>query len=103
MQFDDCVFPAECDNFDGGFDCICAPGYFGTYNNCSDVNECDENIFTCPLNSACNNTIGSYNCACDLGYEENNGQCDDIDECNVGHDCDTDSGNRWDIFLYDSP
>lgn len=33
-----------------------------------DLNECDDEIYTCPANSECVNSVGSYKCECQLGF-----------------------------------
>ena len=34
----------------------------------TDINECDEEMDNCDINSECSNTIGSYQCTCNMGY-----------------------------------
>uniref|UniRef100_A0A5S6Q5Q6 EGF-like domain-containing protein n=1 Tax=Trichuris muris TaxID=70415 RepID=A0A5S6Q5Q6_TRIMR len=46
--------------------CKCFKGFTGKYCD-KDMDECTENLFSCPLNSKCVNTIGSYKCLCHEG------------------------------------
>ncbi|XP_070560576.1 epidermal growth factor-like protein 7 [Ptychodera flava] len=48
--------------------CSCPRGYEG--NDCSDIDECDENNGACQ--QVCVNTGGSYHCECDEGYKLRN-------------------------------
>lgn len=38
-------------------------------NTCLDIDECEENIDSCGMNSDCKNTHGSYECICRDGFE----------------------------------
>ncbi|XP_059150289.1 multiple epidermal growth factor-like domains protein 10 [Physella acuta] len=64
---------ASCDPRTG--QCKCKSGW--TFPDCSeDIDECQQDLYTCPYYSSCTNTPGDYNCTCDRnhGYE-NNGIC----------------------------
>ena len=67
-----------CDKVTGS--CTCKYGWEGA--NCeSDINECDQNIYTCRNNSHCFNSNGSYICECDKGFFDGNdlnGTCQGI-------------------------
>ena len=52
--------------------------------SCFDVDECTEEIHSCPINSICTNKIGGYSCACSDGFLDKNGDtsvCIDYNEC----------------------
>ena len=100
-QTHNCLATAQCLNNDGGFDCKCNPGYYGsgklpdsqdpndcnagstpgqpvegeqgTVTCCHDINECDVEIALCGLLATCHNTEGTFTCSCDdqVGYELN--------------------------------
>uniref|UniRef100_A0A672TX31 Nidogen 2 n=1 Tax=Strigops habroptila TaxID=2489341 RepID=A0A672TX31_STRHB len=53
--------------------CECLPGYTGDGINCSDVDECAENL--CHPAAVCYNTPGSFSCRCHPGYEGDGFQC----------------------------
>ena len=47
--------------------CECRPGFSGDgVNECTDINECDENNGNC--SHTCTNTSGGFVCSCDDGY-----------------------------------
>ena len=59
----DCDANAHCIELDGGFDCLCMPGFVGNGRTCSDENECaDESLFQCDPNAECVNKVGTYGC-----------------------------------------
>ncbi|KAH9524422.1 hypothetical protein Btru_054506 [Bulinus truncatus] len=50
--------------------CSCTTQWRGM--NCStDVDECMDNLYSCPINSICTNLIGGYACNCLAGYLKN--------------------------------
>ncbi|GMT21532.1 hypothetical protein PFISCL1PPCAC_12829, partial [Pristionchus fissidentatus] len=56
----------------GGFDCICLPGYRrNQLGFCDDIVECTSTVkpHKCHNNSHCIDLPGTYKCACDEGYE----------------------------------
>ncbi|CAL1545513.1 unnamed protein product [Lymnaea stagnalis] len=79
--------------------CKCKQGWIG--QNCeTDVNECNENIFSCGNNTHCVNTNGSYLCECDIGYINGSDQENQCKECNkwkygkmCGYDCSCEISN----------
>ena len=74
----------ECSDTVGSFSCVCSDGYFGNGFNCTDIDECSNQIFNdCPDFSDCSNTVGSYFCTCQDGltFNENGTECLDVDEC----------------------
>ncbi|XP_060038289.1 adhesion G protein-coupled receptor E5 isoform X2 [Erinaceus europaeus] len=101
-QPDLCGANADCENTDGGFQCVCIPGFElesgGTTfrnkseNTCQDVEECKKNPGICKNRKICVNTHGSYVCRCQPGFEPEPGDpksCKDLDECSSGrHQCD---------------
>ena len=42
---------------------------------CVDIDECDDESTTCPVNSHCSNILGGYECICDDGYFVNGSDC----------------------------
>jgi hypothetical protein len=46
----------------------CHPGYSGSVQSCTDINECSQGTDTCHADATCTNTVGSYTCECDSGY-----------------------------------
>ncbi|XP_061046372.1 adhesion G protein-coupled receptor E5 isoform X3 [Eubalaena glacialis] len=92
---------ADCQNTEGGYHCMCSPGYelisgATTFKNenentCQDVDECQQKPKICKGRSICINTQGSYTCQCPPGLElnlEDPRLCTDMDECSSGqHQC----------------
>ncbi|XP_065653861.1 fibrillin-1-like isoform X2 [Hydra vulgaris] len=91
-----CSVNAICNNFAGGYNCVCKSGYKtndggveSLTNQCQDIDECallTTNI--CSNNAICNNFAGGYNCLCKSGYktidsgvESLINPCQDINEC----------------------
>ncbi|KAI8487946.1 hypothetical protein Bbelb_343940 [Branchiostoma belcheri] len=71
----------RCVNKDGGYNCICNPGWTG--QNChQDLNECDGN--PCE-HGRCVNKDGGYKCTCNPGWTGQNCQ-QDLNEC-TGNPC----------------
>ncbi|KAI6235670.1 Latent-transforming growth factor beta-binding protein 2 [Aphelenchoides besseyi] len=82
-----CHEMARCHNTFGTYNCECVVGYEGSGTECSEVNECAENMVTCPLNSVCVNLPGTHMCNCTSGFEGVGlpiERCEDIDECTTG-------------------
>ncbi|XP_036704775.1 adhesion G protein-coupled receptor E5 isoform X2 [Balaenoptera musculus] len=92
---------ADCENTEGGYHCMCSPGYElisgattfknESENTCQDVDECQQKPKICKGRSICINTQGSYTCQCPPGLElnlEDPRLCTDTDECSSGqHQC----------------
>ncbi|XP_077865610.1 uncharacterized protein LOC100366660 [Saccoglossus kowalevskii] len=76
-----CTALEECINTDGGFKCVCIPGYGSDSGICEDVDECQSNTSMCHVNATCTNTIGQYECDCNAGFSGNGVICTDINEC----------------------
>jgi hypothetical protein len=75
---DPCDPHATCDDSSGAVSCSCEPGWQGSGEICSDVDECA----TDPCGPGmCANEPGGYGCSCDPGYEERDGTCVAEDEC----------------------
>ncbi|XP_048580188.1 epidermal growth factor-like protein 6 isoform X3 [Nematostella vectensis] len=79
----DCKKNEICENFAGGFECICPDGFTVTEGVCKDVDECKPPPVGCgPALGMCLNTIGSYKCNCHAGLKFVIGRgCVDVDEC----------------------
>ncbi|CAF1395353.1 unnamed protein product [Rotaria sordida] len=79
---EDCVT----DPSSGNATCSCKNGYqrITPMSNCTDVNECIDQLDFCVDDiSRCNNIIGNYTCDCLDGYQSIDGSCFDINECNM--------------------
>ena len=72
---DMCHDMAACTNTIGGYNCTCFDGFEGDGFNCTDIDECFEEIDECDDNASCMNTYGDYNCTCHDGYEGNGFNC----------------------------
>ncbi|XP_012391337.1 adhesion G protein-coupled receptor E5 isoform X7 [Orcinus orca] len=69
---------ADCQNTEGGYDCMCSPGYeliSGTTmfkneseNTCRDMDECSSGQHQCHNSTICVNNVGSYTCRCRQGW-----------------------------------
>lgn len=79
-----------CTFLDPGFSCACASGYEGDGVQCTDVDECTNNLHNCDGHATCTNTDGAFTCACAAGYTGDGTICTDIDECTTNtNNCDT--------------
>ena len=59
----DCIIPGGyCENKPGTFDCPrCMDGFIGPDGrDCTDVDECEEDLHDCNVAVVCKNTIGEY-------------------------------------------
>ena len=81
-----CHDMAACTNTIGGYNCTCFDGFEGDGFNCTDIDECLEEIDECDDNASCLNTYGDYNCTCNDGYDGDGYNCTNIDECELGID-----------------
>src|SRR6266542_4192716 len=48
--------------------CVCAPGWQGNGESCSDLDECLTDNGDCDVNAACSNTEGGRDCTCHPGF-----------------------------------
>lgn len=71
-----CHYNATCNNIPGSFECNCLSGYRGDGSNCTDVDECTENIDNCHMRASCTNTYGGFSCSCEEGYIGNGTYCE---------------------------
>lgn len=88
-----CDPKVRCTNLSPGFRCeACPNGYSGQHSQglfltaisdpnfqrqrCNDINECQEGISQCGMNSQCINTEGSYTCTCFAGFVKSNSSND---------------------------
>ncbi|KAI6230583.1 Hemicentin-2 [Aphelenchoides fujianensis] len=75
MDIDECAFDAPCQykclNKQGGYECICPPGYvINELGQCFDIDECQAKD-VCGKGELCFNQLGEYSCianACPTGY-----------------------------------
>lgn len=74
-----CDENADCTDTSNGFYCTCREGFSGSGVQCTDINECSQNI--CGPGGSCTNHQGTYSCSCVPGYTNANGPCADINEC----------------------
>ncbi|XP_072925174.1 adhesion G protein-coupled receptor E3-like [Hemitrygon akajei] len=94
-----CGHNTVCYNTEGGFYCNCQEGYmnlqknsnFTKLENCTDINECDDNPDICGPNVTCVNNPGNFSCSNNTGFvptsEEENTQSQDVDECQDKNAC----------------
>ncbi|XP_029073203.1 CD97 antigen isoform X3 [Monodon monoceros] len=69
---------ADCQNTEGGYYCMCSPGYelvsgatlfkSESENTCRDTDECSSGQHQCHNSTICVNTVGSYTCHCRQGW-----------------------------------
>ncbi|KAM9105531.1 adhesion G protein-coupled receptor E5 isoform 3-T3 [Megaptera novaeangliae] len=69
---------ADCENTEGGYHCMCSPGYElisgatmfknESENTCRDTDECSSGQHQCHNSTICVNTVGSYTCHCRQGW-----------------------------------
>ncbi|XP_007182122.2 adhesion G protein-coupled receptor E5 isoform X3 [Balaenoptera acutorostrata] len=69
---------ADCENTEGGYHCMCSPGYElisgattfknESENTCQDTDECSSGQHQCHNSTVCVNTVGSYMCHCRQGW-----------------------------------
>lgn len=72
-----CNAMADCTNTNGSYICTCPDGYRGSgVNNCTNIDECQENLDDCDMRASCVDTDGSYNCTCGDGYTGNGTTCE---------------------------
>ncbi len=86
-----------CTNTVGSFTCSCDVGYTGdgitcssksighflTFelqwnNECTDIDECREDMHNCHENANCIDTVGSFSCSCNSGYFGDGISCEGI-------------------------
>ena len=106
-----CYYHSHCENTEGGYKCVCDPGYAPWGRMCmgkleakiklhcitttirhpADINECRDGSSECDENAVCVNTPGSYMCICDVGFVGNGFTCKLLevnDPCGMFcHDC----------------
>ena len=70
-----CTDDAECQNTEGGYECVCPSGYTGDGktdgSGCSDIDECYEQSHNCGPQSICVNNDGGFSCKCRPGFVGN--------------------------------
>ncbi|XP_056671425.1 adhesion G protein-coupled receptor L4 [Monodelphis domestica] len=80
-----CGENANCTNTEGGYFCMCAPGFTSSSSQnkfvtndgttCIDIDECREaNSGACGDRAKCENVNGGYHCACKEGYQPSTGK-----------------------------
>ena len=60
ISLNDCDPDALCTNLIGSYDCECKEGFNGNGFNCTDIDECAQNIHNCHENATCHNAHGTY-------------------------------------------
>lgn len=94
QDLDNCVEPATCSNFPGGFTCVCPEGsgyvsdglggcecpdgFEDTGSGCVDIDECLLESDDCVDPATCANVPGAFTCECPEGYgyvSDGNGGC----------------------------
>lgn len=81
-QADACHESATCENFAGGFSCVCDLGFSGNGKSCADVNECmSPGLNACADGAECQNTSGGYACGCPAGQVGDGFFCKATDAC----------------------
>ena len=71
---------ASCTNFEGGYSCPCADGYFALDFGCYDYDECAMGDDDCSASGTiCVNQPGGYSChGCPTGFHvDSDGNCSD--------------------------
>ncbi|XP_069464522.1 uncharacterized protein [Ambystoma mexicanum] len=68
-----CSAYADCISSDMNVTCQCRKGYSGDGFNCTDIDECADNLACKNAKYECKNTIGSFNCLCRYTSENNEG------------------------------
>jgi hypothetical protein len=84
-----CSVYAICDESADGL-CVCADGFTGNGQRCTDVDECEANESICGESAYCVNLDGGYQCVCDPGFVWDGDECVDVDECSADT-CDPDA------------
>lgn len=111
-----CSVFATCDDTDDGATCVCAEGFMGDGQRCSDVDECADDESICGESAYCVNLKGDYECVCDAGFVWDGEECVDMDECaadpcdagasctneDAGFSCSCDSGFGDGTFCNDA-
>uniref|UniRef100_A0AC34GM18 EGF-like domain-containing protein n=1 Tax=Panagrolaimus sp. ES5 TaxID=591445 RepID=A0AC34GM18_9BILA len=86
-----CHWLAKCTNTINSTKCDCFPGFKGNGFECTDVDECADNLSQCPKYSRCVNLPGTFFCNCTTGFMPKSAlmpTCIDIDECSTDmHNC----------------
>ena len=75
-----CMPGASCTNFEGGYSCPCADGYFALDFGCYDYDECAMGDDDCSASGTiCVNQPGGYSChGCPTGFHvDSDGNCSD--------------------------
>lgn len=82
-----CHSNSTCANNIGSYNCFCELGFVGDGFNCTDIDECGEEIDKCHESANCVNTYGSYNCLCFEGFFGDGFNCSDVNECEIKNSC----------------
>ncbi|KAM5129328.1 nidogen-2 [Mantella aurantiaca] len=65
-----CDTRAQCQPATGlNYTCVCASGYRGDGRDCTDINECEDQLDNCGQNTRCVNLAGNFRCECLPGFK----------------------------------
>ena len=72
-----CADNSTCTNTIGSYMCQCLTGFRGDgVENCTNIDECQENPDICDASATCTDTEGRYVCQCNSGYTGNGTVCE---------------------------
>ncbi|XP_077972829.1 uncharacterized protein LOC120338513 [Styela clava] len=92
-----CGAMATCGNNEGSYTCTCPDGYklsdaADINSDCTDIDECNDNLHNCHEFAICRNTPGSFECTCQDKY-----MGDGVDSCTSAVTCEVFNQLRSDL------